>query len=103
VTPSPLLDVRPRFGERSGVLLATLGLASTLRRARGLLRRYGAPRGADACAADAPVLLLCLGVVAFSRTVMALRGAALGAGRGACAARRGAPPSAVWTPRELGR
>jgi hypothetical protein len=103
VTPSPLLAVRARFGERSAVLRATLGLVSALRRARGLLRRYGAPRGSDACAVDAPFLLLCLGVVAFSRTVMALRRPALGAERATRGPMRGPGPAAVWTPQDLRR
>jgi hypothetical protein len=104
VTRSPLLDVRSRFGERSAVVQVTLGVLSALRRARGLLRRYGAPwPAARPCAADAPFLLLCLGVVSFSRTVMALRGPALGADRAAPRPPRGPAPAAVWAPQDLGR
>lgn len=106
MTGPVLVDARPRLGERSAVLGVTLGIMSALRRARSLLRRYGAPAAAEAPPApdDAPMLLFCLGVIAVSRTLMTLRRRALGAAAPARPSSSSAEaPAAVWTPRELGQ
>jgi hypothetical protein len=85
-----LQRVRPRFDERNTVLALTLGLIASLRRFRTVLRRHGSPSWNARSAQREEFLLVLLGLISFSRSVMSCRAV----GRFAADTEPAEPPSA---------